>query len=249
MNNRFAAALFLTLCVPSARAEKEPFKTMHVADLAKALESATPPVVYDVNVASTRENVGIIPGAKLLSSSSKYDVAKELPADKKTPLVFYCANTMCTASHSAAKKAIAAGYVDVSVMVDGIYGWKKAGRPRAALVSPPQSLAPKAVAALVKTGGAVIVDVREEEERHEVVPGARWMPMSRASDEKSWADFAAALPKDKTVVFHCAAGMRAKRAAEKLSTQGFKTAYFEGPDQWKAAGLPVEKGPADQSRP
>ena len=83
MNNRFAAALFLTLCVPSARAEKEPFKTMHVAELAKALASATPPVVYDVNVASTRENVGIIPGAKLLSSSSKYDVAKELPADKK----------------------------------------------------------------------------------------------------------------------------------------------------------------------
>ena len=124
---------------------------------------------------------------------------------------------MCTASHSAAKKAIAAGYVDVSVMVDGIYGWKKAGQPRAALVSPPQSLAPKAVAALVKIEGVVIVDVREEEERHEVVPGARWMPMSRA--------------------------------AEKLSAQGFKTAYFEGPDQWKAAGLPVEKGPADESRP
>ena len=244
MTHRFAAALFLTLCVPSARAEKESFKVLHVADLAKALESATPPIVYDVNVASTRENVGIIPGARLLSSSSKYDVAKELPVDKKAPLVFYCANTMCTASHSAARKALKAGYVDVSVMVDGIYGWKKAGRPRAAFVSPPSSLEPKAVAALVKTEGAVIVDVREAEERHEVVPGARWMPLSSAQDNKAWAEFAAGLPKDKTIVFHCAAGTRAKRAAEKLSAQGFKAAYFEGPDQWKAAGLPVEKGPA-----
>lgn len=245
MLDRFAAALILTLCVSPARAEKTPFKVMHVADLAKSLESATPPVVYDVNVAETRENVGIIPGARLLSSFSKYDVAKELPADKKTPLVFYCANTMCTASHSAAEKAIKAGYSDVSVMVDGIYGWKKAGRPRAALVSPPRKLAPKAVAALVKSEGAVIVDVREDEERHQVVPGARWMPMSRAKDDKAWAEFVASLSKDKTVVFHCASGIRAKRAAERLSAQGFKTDYFESPDQWKAAGLPVEKGPAD----
>ena len=244
MTNRLAAALLLTLCAVAARAEKTSFKVIHDADLAKALESATPPVVYDVNVAETRENVGIIPGSKLLSSSSKYDVAKELPADKKTPLVFYCANTMCTASHSAAEKAIKAGYSDVSVMVDGIYGWKKAGRPRTALVAPPQKLEPKAVAALVKDEGAVIVDVREDEERHQVVPGARSMPMSRAKDDKAWAAFVADLPKDKTVVFHCAAGIRAKRAAEKLSAQGFKTAYFESPDQWKAAGLPVEKGPA-----
>ena len=245
MTHRIAATLFVMLCVVPARAEKTPFKVMHVADLEKALKSAAPPVLYDVNVESTRENVGIIPGAKLLSSSSKYDVAKELPADKNTPLVFYCANTMCTASHSAAKKAIRAGYVNVSVMVDGIYGWKKAGKPRTALVSPPKKLAPKAVAALVQDEGAVIVDVRENEERHEVVPGARWIPMSRAKDDKAWTEFTSGLPKDKTVVFHCAAGFRAKSAAEKLSAQGFKTAYFESPDQWKAEGLPVEKGPAN----
>ena len=71
------------------------------------------------------------------------------------------------------------------------------------------------------------------------------MPMSRVQDDKAWAEFSSSLPKDKTVVFHCAAGFRAKRAAEKLSAQGFKTAYFEGPDQWKTEGLPVEKGPAN----
>src|SRR5208282_6538414 len=105
LTNRTTAVLFLMLFVLPARAEKTPFKVMHVADLAKALESTTPPVVYDVNVLSTREHVGIIPGARLLSSGTKYDVAKELPADKNTPLVFYCANTMCMASHLAAEKA------------------------------------------------------------------------------------------------------------------------------------------------
>lgn len=245
MRHHIAAALIVALCALPARAEKKSFKVMHVADLAKALESATPPAVYDANVESTRENVGIIPGAKLLSSSSKYDARRELPADKKTPLVFYCANAMCTASHAAAERAIQAGYSDVGVMVDGIYGWRKAGRPRAALVSPPQKLAPKAAAALAKDAGALIVDVREEEERHEVVPGSQSMPMSRVQDDKAWSGFVSGLPKDKTVVFHCAAGARAKRAAEKLWGLGFKTAYFEGPDQWKAAGLAVEKGPAD----
>lgn len=244
MTDRIAAALLLALCVLPARAEKASFKVMRVADLARALESPTPPVVYDVNVESVREHAGIIPGARLLSSSSRYDVAKELPADKTTPLVFYCANTMCTASHQAAERALRAGYTDVSVMVDGIFGWKKAGRPRAAVPVPPEPIAPKSAAALMKAGRAVIVDVREDEERYEVVPGARWMPMSRAKDDKAWAGFVASLPKDETVVFHCASGIRAKRAAERLSAQGFKTAYFESPDQWKAAGLPVEKGPA-----
>jgi rhodanese-related sulfurtransferase len=33
------------------------------------------------------------------------------------------------ASHEAARRAVAAGYTDVSVMTDGITGWKEAGQP------------------------------------------------------------------------------------------------------------------------
>ncbi|HEY2526268.1 MAG TPA: hypothetical protein VGI29_14490 [Candidatus Binataceae bacterium] len=33
------------------------------------------------------------------------------------------------ASHVAARRAVAAGYLDVSVMVDGIKGWDEAGQP------------------------------------------------------------------------------------------------------------------------
>jgi rhodanese-related sulfurtransferase len=33
------------------------------------------------------------------------------------------------ASHEAARRAAGAGYTNVSVMVDGITGWHKAGKP------------------------------------------------------------------------------------------------------------------------
>ena len=33
------------------------------------------------------------------------------------------------ASHSAARRAVAADYTDVSVMVEGIKGWDAAGQP------------------------------------------------------------------------------------------------------------------------
>jgi rhodanese-related sulfurtransferase len=35
------------------------------------------------------------------------------------------------ASHEAARRAVEAGYTDVSVMADGIKGWNEAGQPTA----------------------------------------------------------------------------------------------------------------------
>jgi rhodanese-related sulfurtransferase len=81
----------------------------------------------DANGNGTRKKLGVIPGAVLLSDSETYDI-KELPADKAKPLVFYCANTSCGASHDAAHKAIASGYTNVKVFPEGISGWVKAGK-------------------------------------------------------------------------------------------------------------------------
>jgi len=88
-----APALMLALLsgLPSGAADK--FKLIHAEDLAALLAQKSPVVVYDVNTPEFRAKKGIVPGARLLSSSGEYDVAKELPADKGTPLVFYCANT------------------------------------------------------------------------------------------------------------------------------------------------------------
>lgn len=131
--NRVFAALLLSALAASAfagkGAKKEPFKLIHVADLAAELKSPQPPAVFDANGDETRAEFGVIPGAVLLSGAKKYDVKKVLPADKTKPVVFYCGSTLCMASHEAAKRAVKAGYKDVSVMADGIKGWKEAGQP------------------------------------------------------------------------------------------------------------------------
>ena len=81
----------------------------------------------DANGERTRQKMGVIPGAVLLSDSDDF-MPSELPADKTKPLVFYCANTSCGASHNAAEKAITAGYTNVKVLPEGIAGWVKAGK-------------------------------------------------------------------------------------------------------------------------
>lgn len=108
---------------------KANFKIVGTDELTKIINAKNVNfIVYDANGEKTRKEMGVIPGAKLLSSSDKYDVAKELPADKCSKMVFYCGGPQCTASHDAAERAIKNGYTDVSVYTEGISGWIKAGK-------------------------------------------------------------------------------------------------------------------------
>ena len=96
-----------------------------VDELALALGAGARAV--DVNGTKLRTDVGVIPGAVLLSDYETF-ASTELPADKTQPLVFYCANLQCGASHEAASKALAYGYRDVKVLPAGILGWAEAGQ-------------------------------------------------------------------------------------------------------------------------
>jgi rhodanese-related sulfurtransferase len=87
-------------------------------------------VAVDANGDATRRQMGVIPGALLLRDMDAID---QLPADKATGLVFYCANPACRASHEAAEKALAAGYTHVRELPDGIAGWVKAGKQTASI--------------------------------------------------------------------------------------------------------------------
>jgi len=71
----------------------EKFKLIQVADL-EALQKDTqhPVAVFDANDPEFRAKNGVIPGATLLASSHGFDL-KVLPANKATPLVFYCSNS------------------------------------------------------------------------------------------------------------------------------------------------------------
>ena len=119
----------------SAPAADAPIRERTVQEVATLLESGGVTVV-DANHPQTRTERGIIPGARLLTSSSQYDPARELPADRNSALVFYCGGVQCRASDGAARRAANAGYRDVSVLRAGIAGWREAGRPTA---QPPRS--------------------------------------------------------------------------------------------------------------
>ena len=84
-------------------------------------------VAVDANNDDIRAQYGVVPGALMLSSYDEYAL-DELPADKRTSLVFYCGYETCSAAPTAAKKAVAGGYTDVRVMKAGIRGWAKAGK-------------------------------------------------------------------------------------------------------------------------
>lgn len=107
------------------------FKLVSVDDLAKQLDAKKAKkaavAVFDANSKETRDSSGIIPTSVLLSSVADYDLAL-LPKDKASPVVFYCANEKCTASHTAAKRATTAGHTDVAVLGAGIKGWVAAGK-------------------------------------------------------------------------------------------------------------------------
>ena len=125
-------ALLLSACAkeeprrdPAAAADPAPVPEVTVDELAALIERGGHAV--DANNAATRERQGVIPGATILSHFQRYDLG-ELPADRAAPLVFYCANEQCGASHAAAERARLAGWTDVRVLPAGIAGWRNAGR-------------------------------------------------------------------------------------------------------------------------
>jgi rhodanese-related sulfurtransferase len=122
----FAASGCANKAGPAADQAEANVATMTIDEVDAQLAKGTCQAV-DANGDATRKHLGVLPGAVLLTDSETY-ATSELPADKAKPLVFYCANTSCGASHEAAERAITAGYTHVKVMPDGIAGWVKAGK-------------------------------------------------------------------------------------------------------------------------
>jgi len=108
----------------AAKAVDVPELTVDELDAQLAAKTAQ---AVDANGPATRKKLGVIPGAIMLPDSENWSPS-ELPSDKAKPLVFYCSNSHCDASHEAAGKAIGAGYQNVKVLPDGIAGWVKAGK-------------------------------------------------------------------------------------------------------------------------
>jgi hypothetical protein len=73
----------------AAKAE-EKFNTMTVDEVDQAV-TAKQAVAVDCNGDRTRQKLGVVPGAILVTDEEQY-APSELPADKATKLVFYCSD-------------------------------------------------------------------------------------------------------------------------------------------------------------
>src|SRR5207245_6000010 len=101
-------------------------------------------------------------------------------------------------------------------------------------------ISPSEAAAKSKSGEAMIVDVREKDEREEEhIPGA--MHLSRGTIE---LDIEEKIPDlTQMIITHCGGGGRGALATESLQKMGYKNVrnMTGGFKAWKAAGLPTMK--------
>ena len=94
-------------------------RKVSVYELQRARELRANVLVLDVSSARARKKLGVIPGAQLATST--------LPANRNTPIVYYCESERCRAASKAARAAIDAGYTNVRVLEGGARAWRSAG--------------------------------------------------------------------------------------------------------------------------
>lgn len=156
---------------------------------------------------------GAIPSSISIPDSQFAKKTGMLPADKNTPLAFYCGGFACPLSHKSAAKAMELGYTDVSIAEAGYPGWKT-------MFGGGQAVAVKAGAdegsvdiewfqkTMSENPDAInVIDVRdpaEYEAGH--ITGSVNIPVDKL--EKSIKDLSA----DKPIVYVCASGARSGEA-------------------------------------
>jgi rhodanese-related sulfurtransferase len=110
------------------------------------------------------------------------------------------------------------------------------------MLTPGPRIDPLEAAQRVRSGDALLVDVREPGEwRHGVAEKAALLPLSDLNGSRArWRDFLSKA-KDKEVFVYCASGMRSAGAARILAAEGFKAVNAGGLGDWAAAGWPIVK--------
>lgn len=188
-----------------------------------ALIDARPKRVFDK---------GYITGAIHISDTDFDKHVDKLPADKATPLIYYCGGLECVLSDKSADKARKLGYSNVKTYAEGFPAWSKAFPDRVASAEGTAAATPAAApAAAPAVKAADIVPGKEKgsisiasfEKIHNEAPGALLMVDVRDAKEFAAATIKGAinipinqlekrieeLPKDKPVVFFCGTGARA----------------------------------------
>jgi rhodanese-related sulfurtransferase len=178
---------------------------------------------------------GAIPGAVNISDTDFEKQVDKLPADKATPLIFYCGGVDCVLSVKSADKARKLGYTDVKTFVEGYPEWVKlygeAAAPAAASGVGATAKATASVEAGKEKGSITVasferimkenpdslllVDVRDAKEfKAGTIKGAIHIPISDLEKKIE------TLPKDKPIIFLCGTGARSGEAYDTAKLLG-----------------------------
>lgn len=216
--------------------------------LKKLMDEGAPMTLVHSRPKERKYDKGHIPGAISLPDSQFDKLVDRLPADKASPLYFYCEGLSCKLSSDSAVRAVKLGYTNVKVVPEGYPEWVRLygageGAQAAAAPSAPAIGAGKesgsiAVASLEKIlkeapGSVHLIDVRDPNEfATGSFPGAINEPVSKLENRID------ALPTDKPIVFFCGAGGRSGEAHDmvKLYKPALVTYFVNADIKWKADG-------------
>jgi len=168
---------------------------------------------------------------------------KQLLPDKKVAVIFYCNGVKCGKSAEAAKKAIAAGYLNVKVFSGGIPEWKEKGFPLQGKQEIKKAEIKKITALELKKRmdskeDFFLVDVREKEEFAKGhVEKAVNIPLTVFNVNIN------NIPKNKNIVLYCNSAKKSNKAAYILIRNGYSNIVeMEGFKYWIEKNLPFKKG-------
>jgi rhodanese-related sulfurtransferase len=216
--------------------------SVSAAYLKKLAEDKSPYVLVDARPKRVADK-GMIPTAINISDSEFDKHVDKLPADKATPLIFYCGGMECVLSDNSAEKAKKLGYTNVLTYPPGYPEWEKmhgapapAGAPAGATAGPAASSAAlvpgkekgsvtvDSFQAVWKAnpGSVMLVDVRDPKEvASGMIKGSVNIPMNELEKKVG------TLPTDKPVVFVCGTGARSGEAYDTVKLLGGKVqAWF-----------------------
>ena len=207
-------------------AAKGAMVSVSVAHIKKLIDEKATYALIDARPKRVSDK-GMIPTSLNISDTDFDKQVDKLPADKATPLIYYCGGLECVLSDNSAEKAKKLGYTNVLTYPEGYPEWEKlhGSAPAAGVSGAPLAAAPASAAlAPGKEKGSVtvesfekvwksapasllLVDVRDPKEfSGGTIKGAINVPMNDL--EKKVGN----LPTDKPVVFFCGTGARAGEA-------------------------------------
>jgi rhodanese-related sulfurtransferase len=215
--------------------------SVSAAHIKKQIDDKSPYVLIDARPKRVADK-GMIPTAINISDSEFDKHVDKLPADKATPLIFYCGGLECVLSDNSAEKAKKLGYTNVLTYPPGYPEWEKlhgAPAPMAAMAGAAANMAAGMAQAMTQLmpgkekgsvtvesfekvwkqnpGSVMLVDVRDPKEvASGTIKGSVNIPMNELEKK------IATLPTDKPVVFVCGTGARSGEAFDTVKLLGGK---------------------------